>query len=646
MKHWSIGKRVLVAAVVPAALIAVALAWYFTYARVSDLDRELRERGAAIVRQLAPASEYGVFSGNREFLRQLTESTVREAGVTGVAIVDASHEILAASGVLPAPLPLGMTLPATPKILAESPSALLFIAPVGRSPSGGEDPFSADFTPPRRFGTDFIGAVVVEMSREPLETRKRDLIYRAAAITLIGLLIAVLLSRRLSRGVTRPILQLAETVAEIKGGQLDARASIEAGGVLRVLQDDINAMAASLEDARTHLEKRIAEATAELQRQKEVAERANRTKTQFLAAASHDLRQPIQAVGLFVSALRLHSKDEDTQHYVARIERALAGLETVLDGLLDISRLDAGVITPRIENFPLSRTFASLRDTFAATAAESGLELRVVDTTAWCRSDPLLLERILSNLVSNALRYTETGGVCLGCRRSGRDGDELRIEVWDTGIGIPKDKREEVFREFVQLENPQRQRDKGLGLGLAIVERLSRLLGHPLVLRSQPGKGTMFALVVPRAPAAAPSEPAESAAQTEHLFAGRRILVLDDDPDVLEALTLFLSQLGIIPFAASNLDEARRMIDGARGGIDLIISDYRLGGEHDGVIAVETLSAELGYELPALIISGEASEPVLQRVAESGLLLLHKPVPAETLRAALAALLVSREDAA
>jgi signal transduction histidine kinase len=475
-----------------------------------------------------------------------------------------------------------------------------------------------------------IGSVLVQMSLAPLEQRKRELIAAAATITVVGLLIAAWLARSLSADVVRPVLQLAAIVGRVKGGDLGARARIDAGGAVRLLASGINEMAAALEAGQQDLALRVQSATAALQRQKELAEQANRTKTQFLAAASHDLRQPIQAAGLFVSALRLRAKDEDTLRMVSRIERALAGLDAVLDALLDISRLDACAVVPRPESLPLDRLFSSLRDTFAASAAEAGLTFRIAKTTTWCCSDPLLLERILSNLVSNALRYTASGGVLIGCRRHGAG---LRIEVWDTGAGIPEGKSREIFREFVQLKNPTRGRDKGLGLGLAIVERLSRLLQHPVTLRSRVGKGSVFAVEVPRAAPPKPAQTPLGQARAPSDFQGKRVLVIDDDPDVLDSLRMFLSQVGADVTTAGTSAEAHAAAD--RGPpFDVVLSDYRLP-DGDGVTLFEHLR-HAGRALTGVIITGETDSEVLQRVVASGLPCLHKPVAAEVLHAAIA----------
>ncbi|HWS13985.1 MAG TPA: ATP-binding protein [Rhodocyclaceae bacterium] len=638
MKHWDLGHRVLVAAVAPAVVIAVVLALFFAIERIEDLDKELHEHGRAIAGQLAPACEYGVFSQNREVLAQLADAAVSQGGVQGAAVFDRNGDLLARSGYLEdaalhrAVVPLPESL--QPVRLQRG---LVYSALIGRLHTAKDDLVLAE-SGTQSDGAHPLGMVVVYMSLQPLEEERREVIGGAALITSIGLILAVLFARRLSMGIRRPVFDLAATVAKIEAGDLQARASIDAGGVLKVLEAGINQMAAALEAAQRDLQQRIAAATAELQTQKELAERANRTKTQFLAAASHDLRQPMQALGLFVSALRMRTRDEDTERLVQRIERALNALETVLDALLDISRLDAGIVTPRIESFPVSRLFESLLDTFGGAASEAGLALRIVPTRAWCRSDPLLLERVVSNLVSNALRYTRRGGVVVGCRPFGT---RLRIEVWDSGPGIPANQLHEIFREFVQLHNAEPAREKGLGLGLAIVERLSRLLAHPVTVDSWPGSGTVFRVAVPRGRPLSIHQTAGDAPEPPEDLSGLSVLVVDDDQDVLDSTEAFLTELGATVMPCKSGAQARTAA--GRSLVDFVISDYRLP-DTDGVTLVKELRQTVGEPVPAILISGEPSLLQLPDVAESRLPVLRKPVRGAALLLEIRRLLVAVPD--
>lgn len=643
MKRWDIRTWVLLAAIIPATLIAVLLAWYFTRNRIEDLEASIFSRGNALIRQLAVASEYGVFSGNRERLRQLADSAMRETDLSAVAILDVSGELLAASGRMVGNVMSQRPLPVTAGLISVDRERLLFGSPIGQYTTSREDPFDKEVAaapsgsaaggsmpaPP-------LGVVLVEMSRADVEARKRDLVFGAAAITLAGLILAGLLARWLAKGVTNPVLALADTVAEIERGNLAARANVRAGGVLKVLESGINEMAESLSEARENLEARIAVATAELQRQKDRAEQANRTKTQFLAAASHDLRQPLQALGMFSHALRRRVSDPATIELVEGVGRGVDSLEAVIEALLDISKLDAGAVTPRLEDMPLGPLLENIGDAFRPTAEVNDLGLAIVPTKAWVRSDPLLLMRILSNLVSNALRYTARGGVVVGCRRHGL---MLGIEVWDTGRGIEPAKQHEIFREFIQLGRPERAHDKGLGLGLAIVDRLCKLLEHPILMRSTLGKGTVFEVLVPRVEPVVAQSDVAPAEQEAAPLAGLRLLLVDDERDVLMALAGYLELRGAEVMLASSSREAEAALRRETTPPDLIVTDYRLGSDDDGVTLLNLLRAFYGPTLPGIILTGESSPETLRILAGSGYPMLSKPVHPQDLESLIAEVL-------
>jgi len=627
MRALSFGVRVLLTAAVPAMVTAFILVWYFTDSRLTDLEAELRGRGAAIARQLAPAVEFGVFSGNREILHQLTEAAMNETDVIGVAILDRAGTVLARSGRLVPPA-LPARTPEEAQVAFEDANLLSFVAPVGMLEAAAADVFSQNL-PGANAPREPTGTVVVVLSREEMEHRKNQLILSAIALTGLGLLLAALIARMLARQVTRPVQRLAEVVSDLKEGNLDARAAVGARGVLHELEAGINEMAGALQESRRDLERRIAEATRDLQSQKNRAEEANRTKTQFLAAASHDLRQPLQAAGLLVGSLRLRNKDPETGTLIGRVERALGSLEGVLDALLDISRLDAGVVQPRIERFPIATLLRAVQDTFAAPAGELAVQLRVRPSGLWCESDPLLLERIVANFVSNALRYCGKGKVLVGCRCRGTT---ICVEVRDNGPGIAENSQREIFREFVQLEPAARLHDKGLGLGLAIVERLARLLGHDVYVRSSTGRGATFGIVIPRVAPALPRAPMQSMPPHRPDLAGLRILVLEDDEQILAALGLVLSQHGAVPLLARSIAHALSLAD-AR--IDLVIADERLApGEHR-IPAIRLLRARFATGVPRIILAGAPSAAVLAETRHAGFEIIRKPVSTDELLRAI-----------
>ena len=372
-----------------------------------------------------------------------------------------------------------------------------------------------------------------------------------------------------------------------------------------------------------------------LEQERDRATAANQAKTRFLAAASHDLRQPIHALGLFTATLAaLANKGDvrgaDAQNLAGRLQAVIGSLGGLLHGLIDVSRLDAGVVPVDRRPIPLSQLISGLGEEFGAQARDLGVSLRVVASHAWVDSDPALLKRILDNFVSNALRYAPGGRVLIGCRRHGAS---IEIQVVDTGPGIPADKHEAVFEEFTQLHNPQRDRQQGLGLGLAIVRRLADLLGHAVTLRSAPGKGSTFAVRVPLAPPAAaipaPMPEPEAAA-------GLGIMVVDDDLQALESIETLLSVWGYRTYVAQSVEELCRRHDQAGApSVNLIVADYRLAGGVTGLNAIERMNAQLGYRIPALIVTGDTSPDRLRELAAAGHGVLHKPLAPDLLRAAI-----------
>lgn len=354
------------------------------------------------------------------------------------------------------------------------------------------------------------------------------------------------------------------------------------------------------------------------------AEAANRSKTHFLASASHDLRQPIHALGLYVQALAEARLDAGQAELMHRIKASLAATESMFDALLDISRIDAGAVVPERRSFRIDLMLRRLAGEFAPLADEKGLRLSLyvsaADRAAFVLSDPLLVERILQNLLANALKYTSCGGVLLSCRVRG--GDRWRVEIWDTGLGIPAADQARVFEEFFQVGNPERDRGAGLGLGLAIVRRLCDLLGHTLVMRSQLGRGTHFALDLPCGEIAATSEPDMP---PRPLDAGLVVGVIEDDPEVRDSMQRLLGKWGCRVHAGSDEMELLRQSEVATS-LQVVIADYRLRGRHNGVDAIRALRAACGRDLPALIVTGDTSPRQLAAIQASGLPHLSKPV--------------------
>ena len=357
-------------------------------------------------------------------------------------------------------------------------------------------------------------------------------------------------------------------------------------------------------------------ATEALEAAKREAEQANLGKSRFLAAASHDLRQPLQTISLLHEILAKQVEDEATLRLVGRLDETVSSMSSMLDTLLDINQLEAGIVRREMVDFPINAVLDQLRTQFTFHAAAHRLGWRVVPSSLSVRSDPRLLEQMIRNLLSNAVKYTNEGKILLGCRRRG---DQLRMEVWDTGIGIPQEQLQAIFEEFHQLDNPARERSKGLGLGLAIVERLAGLLGHTVDVRSRPGKGSVFAVEVPLGQDAPNWRPRQIwPGATESAHRSGAILVVEDDPSVREMLALLLDGEG---HRTTAVEDGRQALElAARGTIcpDLIVADYDLPQGLNGLQVVAGLRETLGREVPAVILTGDISTSTLREIAQGG----------------------------
>jgi len=400
-------------------------------------------------------------------------------------------------------------------------------------------------------------------------------------------------------------------------------------------------------EANETLESRVAERTRELTalnaalaEASVAAERANQAKTRFLAAASHDLVQPLNAARLFVSSLDRRSLQQPTAALIGQVENSLAAAESLLASLLDISRLDAGAQEAHVEHFGMGRVLEPLAAEFGALAQTRGLKLRAVPSRAVALSDPRLLRRVLQNFLSNAVRYTRSGHILLGCRR--QDG-ALRIEVWDTGPGIPADKQREIFEEFRRLEPRDASGERGLGLGLAIAERIAQRLGHRLSLRSWPGHGSVFAITVPLGQASkiAPP-PLREPRHASDRIAGATVFCVDNEPAVLAGMEALLGNWGCRVIGARDHETALSMAR-RQEAPELLLMDYHLDGGVNGIELAEELCRHWSGEIPVLMITADHTQQARAAAEARGFTLLPKPVKPAALRALMGRLLSARE---
>ena len=359
------------------------------------------------------------------------------------------------------------------------------------------------------------------------------------------------------------------------------------------------------------------------------SEQANIAKSKFLAAASHDLRQPLHTLSLFVDVLKESKTKDERATIFSRIDLSLDALRKLFDALLDISKLDANVVKPELSHFDLTELFKALAEEFTPAANEKKLKLKVHSKKLVVKTDRLLLERILRNLISNAIRYTESGGILLSART--RD-DKILLQVWDTGVGIPPESKDEVFVEFQQLHNTHRDRNQGLGLGLAIVKRLCLLLEHSCEFYSQQGQGTVFNIYVPTGDVSLMS--ASDVDNVTHRWdlSGRCIVVIDDERDILHAMDTLLSRWGCKVVVAESLQDAVDGLNKNKLTPDLILSDLRLKDDRTGIEAINSLRNQFGSSINGILITGETSPEQIKLAKESGYEVLQKPVKLIRLR--------------
>jgi len=426
------------------------------------------------------------------------------------------------------------------------------------------------------------------------------------------------------------------TVLRIEGNPMPG------GGYVTTFQD-ITAMRRTeqaLKETNIYLEQRVKERTQELQiineqmlKAKSVAEQANQSKTRFLASASHDLLQPLNAARLFTSALAGKARDEETRELVEHIDTSLGAAEEIISTLLDISKLDAGALEPDIGVFPVNELLRHLATEFSAIAQDQGLEFRVVPCGVWVRSDAKLLRRVVQNFLSNAIRYTPSGRVLLGCRRLK---GYVRIEVWDTGPGIPEDQLTQIFEEFRRFQ--QGRDKKGLGLGLAIVDRISSMLNHPVSVHSVQGKGSVFGITVPTAEPARQADQTEASGTTATTMSrrvsnleGLHVLCIDNDPAILQGMKALLNNWRCQVTTAESLEEAISGLDGRQP--DIMLVDYQLNDDANGLDTMDSLRANVKPDIPGILITGYMAPEVREDAMARGYQVLYKPVKPAALRA-------------
>jgi len=473
---------------------------------------------------------------------------------------------------------------------------------------------------------------IIEASKAKIIYVERIAISYIVITTIISILFAITMILLIVRmNISKPLQLLTDSINRYTPLRKVTRLEDEQNILER--EDELGRMGRSF----NRLKEDLWEQGVGLQNAKEDADRANKAKSLFLASASHDLRQPLNAMQMYIAALKSKVKDDEILTIVEDINSVSASTARLLNALLDVSELEVGAIKPRYEDFPINNIFTSIFQSFAPLAKDKNLQFRIVPSNITVKSDPDLLERILGNYMSNAIRYTKAGSVMIGCRRRG---NMVSIEVWDTGCGISEDQMPNIFEDFYQIENKERDRSKGLGLGLALAKRLSISLNHSIEFKSTLGGGSCFSVLV------AIGEQNSSEVKLDVIpnimdLTGAKVLLIEDDTDVLKATIQLLESWGCIVEAGRDQDEIKDIIRSSSFQLpDIIVADNRLPGA-SGIDIVKLVRQELGAIIPSVIVTGDVERSHVQSITEKGFPVLLKPIQPAKFRAILSHLINS-----
>jgi len=616
----TLAQQLVLLALLPATVATLGVIAVLTRQHLSNVTELVRANAQTVALQVATVAQSQIQHMDRRALQRTAQSGSYQPHVQQVQIWSEDGEIVANSETIDRARGAGLQV----------------VAPII-----GDDGKSA-------------GKVMVEMSLDAVGSAKQAVWFNVVLVLGASLVGVGLAGWWAARRISAPISELGEAVERLGAGE-DAQVTIKGTSEVRRLQDGFNQAARALSESRSQLESRITNATAELARKNQQLEVASQAKTRLLAAASHDLRQPLHALTLFSDGLANGETDPARLQRIGHIRECVDSLDRLFTELLNLSQLDAGVLQPQWTDFPLDTLFDEISRNFRAVAEQQNLRLVVRKTDAWVRCDYVMLSRILNNLVSNSLRHTVEGGVLIGARRR-RKG--IRIDVWDTGVGIAAHHQARVFEEFYQVE-PQGGRQggrdsRGMGLGLATVQRLAALLNTRVDLSSRPNKGTCVRVMVratePLVPMPAPPLlPMGLAAEDDGSLRNVRVLVIDDERTILEGLQVVLSNWGAEVMAAQSRGEALALAAAWDRPPDVVLSDLLLQGGDNGLDVLAALERHpngIGPATARLLVTGETKPDRLREVANAGVTVLYKPVSPKVLRQAIMAQLATVRELA
>ncbi len=606
-------QRLALVALVPTLVTAALLVTMLTQHQLASLRGMAQNTADAIATQAASVTAAPLRDMQRRELVRIAESIGELPHVARVQIRAADGEILADE--------------------------------LGRSGANNTDTLTVtrDVVDSDQAGHPVLGSVMVDVSLSDAIAAQHASLQHALAALLVSLLVAAVIGWQAARWISAPLRRLVAAVHQLGRGDRHVEVEVTDQSEIGELQRGFNSAALALFDVQRSMEKEIEHATVELARKNAALEAASVAKARFLAAASHDLRQPLYALTLFSSSLAVDERDPVRLDRIAHIQECVEALDHLFSELLDLSRLETGAMQIEITEFPLDQVFEEVSRNFRMIAEQHGLRLIMRATNLWVRSDHTMLARILNNLVSNALRYTSSGGVLVVARR--RSDNTVRVDVWDTGSGIAPEHQARVFDEFYRVEchNGNGEHDtgprRGLGLGLATVQRLAELLDTQVLLQSNPGHGSVFSFHLPEVAPQQLFNPTSDEAPLD--VSGMRVLVVDDEPAILSGIRYLLRSWGCEVAVAEDRTQALQAAEEWPMPPDIVISDLRLRDGESGLDVLAALDQHYQRDgnppFPRLLITGETRSDRLREIMAAKIPVLYKPVSPEQLKEAMMA---------
>ncbi|MDG2538073.1 hybrid sensor histidine kinase/response regulator [Dyella jiangningensis] len=605
-------QRLALVALVPTLVTATLLVVILTQHQLNSLRGMAQITADAIATQAASVSTTALRDMQRRELVRIAESIGDLPHVARVQIRAADGEILADN--------------------------------LGRSGGGNAETLTVvrDVVDAEQPGRPVLGSVMVDVSLSDAIAAQQASLRNALFALALSVLVAAVIGWQAARWMSAPLRRLVAAVHQLGRGDRHVEVEVTDQTEIGELQRGFNSAALALFDVQRSMEKEIEHATVELARKNAALEAASVAKARFLAAASHDLRQPLYALTLFSSSLAEDERDPIRLDRIAHIQECVEALDHLFSELLDLSRLETGAMQIEITEFPLDQVLEEVSRNFRMIAEQHGLRLIMRTTDVWVRSDRTMLARILNNLVSNALRYTHEGGVLVVARR--RSDGTVRLDVWDTGTGIAPEHQARVFDEFYRVEcHGNHEHDtgprRGLGLGLATVQRLAELLDTQVQLKSAPGRGSVFSFHLPQVPAQQVPHAADD--ETPLDVSGMRVLVIDDEPAILSGIRYLLRSWGCEVAVAEDRTQAMLAAEEWPMPPDIVISDLRLRDGESGLDVLAALDQHYQRDGNApfsrLLITGETRSDRLREIMAARIPVLYKPVSPEQLREAMVA---------